>query len=349
MRTTMKAARLHRYGGPLVVEEVPVPEVGEGEVLVKVEGAGFCHSDIHVIDGEIPVLPRLPLVLGHENAGVVARVGRGVRSVREGDPVAVFGGWGCGTCRYCVRGDEQLCVAPRWVGLSEYDGGYAEYLRVPHERYLVKLQRLHPREAAPLTDAALTPYRAVKRAMPYLAPDGWALVIGAGGLGQFGIRLLRALSGVRVAAVDIDDAKLEQARASGAEQTFNSRRQPDVARAILDLTGGAGVLAAFDFVGSAATLELAVSTTASGGKVTQLGLAGGAACIQVLKNSRFEVAFEATLWGNVQELREVLALAESGRLALIPLEFYPLERIDEVYRRLKEGKVAGRAVVTPSA
>ena len=127
----MKAARLHRYGSPLVVEEVPTPEIGDGEVLVKVEGAGFCHSDIHVIDGELPVLPRLPLTLGHENAGVVARVGRGVQTVKEGDPVVVYGGWGCGSCRYCVTGNEQLCIRPRWVGLSEYDGGYAEDLRGP--------------------------------------------------------------------------------------------------------------------------------------------------------------------------------------------------------------------------
>lgn len=345
----MKAARLHRYGSPLVVEEVPTPEIADGEVLVRVEGAGFCHSDIHVIDGEIQVLPRLPLTLGHENAGVVARVGRGVQGVKEGDRVAVYGGWGCGSCRYCITGNEQLCIRPRWVGLSEYDGGYAEYLRVPHERYLVKLERLSPKEAAPLTDAALTPYRAVKRALPHLTPDGWALVIGVGGLGQFGIKLLRALTGTRVVAVDIDDAKLELARAYGADQTFNSRRQPDVAKAIADLTGGVGVQAAFDFVGATPTLELAISTTASGGKVTQVGLAGGAASIQVLKNSRFEVMFEATLWGNIQELREVIALAESGRLTPIQLEFYRLDQIDEVYRKLKEGKIAGRAVVVPSA
>lgn len=344
----MKAARLHRYGSPLVVEEVPIPEVDDDAVLVKVEGAGFCHSDLHVIDGEIPVLPRLPLILGHENAGVVARVGRRVQAVKEGDPVAVFGGWGCGSCRYCVSGDEQLCPRSRWAGLSAHDGGYAEYLLVPHERYLVRLQRLSPREAAPLTDAALTPYRAVKRARKHLTPDGWALVIGVGGLGQFGIKLLRALSGSRIVAVDVDDAKLEVARAYGADATFNSRSQPDVAKAILELTGGVGVVAAFDFVGLTPTLELAIAVTATGGKVTQVGLGGGAATFRVLQTSRFEVLFETTLWGNIQELREVLALAEGGRLTPISLEFYPLDQINEVYRRLKEGKVAGRAVIVPS-
>lgn len=343
----MKAARLYDYGQPLVIEEVPTPEIGAGEVLVKVEGAGFCHSDIHLIDGEIKILPKLPHTLGHENAGIVARVGHGVKAVKEGDPVVVYGGWGCGYCRQCVTGHEQLCIEPRWVGISEYDGGYAEYLRVPSERYLVKLSRLSPREAAVLADAALTPYRAIKRALPYLVPNNWALVIGIGGLGQFCVKLLRAMSGVRIIAVDIDDARLELARQNGADLTFNSRQYPDLAKQLLDLTNGEGILASFDFVGSDETLALCVSVAASGGKVTQLGLMGGTARLKVLQNSRFEVLFEATLWGNIQELREVVALAESGKLSLIPLEFYPLEAINEVYARLKAGQITGRAVITP--
>ena len=119
----MKAARIHKYGAPLVLEEVPTPRPGSGEVLIRVGGAGFCHSDIHVMDGEIPVLPRMPLILGHENAGTVAGCGAGVTSVREGDRVAVYGGWGCGRCDYCVSGHEQLCEAPQWAGLSMHDAG----------------------------------------------------------------------------------------------------------------------------------------------------------------------------------------------------------------------------------
>src|SRR5690554_4167879 len=155
----MKAARIHAYGRPLVIEDVPMPEPRAGEVLIRVEGAGFCHSDVHVMDGDIKVLPRMPLILGHENAGTVAAVGKGVQSVQEGDPVVVFGAWGCGRCDYCVTGQEQLCPTPQWAGLSMHDGGYAEFMLVPHERYLVKLTNLKPVDAAPLTDAALTPYR----------------------------------------------------------------------------------------------------------------------------------------------------------------------------------------------
>jgi alcohol dehydrogenase, propanol-preferring len=343
----MKAARIHAYAHPLVIEDVQTPTPGPGEVLVRVEGAGFCHSDIHLIDGEIPVLPRMPLILGHENAGVVASLGVGVTTVGEGDPVAVFGGWGCGRCDYCVTGHEQLCQAPQWAGLSERDGGYAEYLLVPSERYLVKLTNLKPQEAAPLTDAALTPYRAIRKALPFLDPDYFALVIGLGGLGQYGLKLLTLLTGCPVIVVDVADEKLRLAKELGAAHALNGR-DPELAARIAELTGGHGVNAAFDFVGTDQTLGLAVASTRALGKVSQVGLAGGTARMKVLENTRFEVQFEATLWGTIKELREVIALAETGRLTSIPIELAPLERINEVYGRLKRGEVPGRAVITPA-
>lgn len=344
----MKAARLHEYGQPLVLEEIPAPKPAAGEVVIRVEGAGFCHSDIHVIDGEVRILPRMPLTLGHENAGIVAAVGAGVSTVREGDAVAVFGAWGCGRCDYCVAGHEQLCTAPQWAGLSQHDGGYAEYMRVPHERYLVPLTRLAPREAAPMTDAALTPYRAVKKAMPFLEPDYYALLIGLGGLGQYGLKLLTLLSGAPVIVVDVSDDKLRLARAMGAAHTINGK-DPNAAKAIMDLTKGRGVSTAFDFVGAESTLALAVSSTRALGKVSHIGLAGGAARMKVLDNTRFEVLFEATLWGTIKELREVIALAESGHLTSIPTSYSPLEHINDVYTRLKAGQVEGRIVITPAA
>jgi propanol-preferring alcohol dehydrogenase len=344
----MKAARLHNYRQPLVVEEVPTPSPGPGEVLIKVEGAGFCHSDVHVIDGEIPILPRMPLILGHENAGIVAATGLGVKSVKEGDAVAVFGGWGCGRCDYCVTGSEQLCETPAWAGLSTHDGGYAEYLLVPHERYLVRLFRLKPAEAAPLTDAALTPYRAIKKVLPVLEPDHYALLIGLGGLGLYGLKLLRLLAGCPVIVVDVSDDKLRLAENHGASQVF-SARDPDLTRKIRELTGGHGVNATFDFVGTDSSLALAVGATRALGKVSQIGLAGGTARMKVLENTRFEVAFEATLWDTIKELREVIALAEIGRLRPIPMELVPLDDINEVYARVKRGTVRGRVVIRPAA
>lgn len=341
----MKAARLHAYGKPLVLEDIPTPTPGPGQVVVRVGGAGFCHSDLHVIDGEIQILPRMPLVLGHENAGIVAHVGAGVTAVREGDAVAVFGGWGCGRCTYCVTGHEQLCEAPAWAGLSQHDGGYAEYLLVPREQYLVPLTRLTPAMAAPLTDAALTPYRAIRKALPYLQPDHAALLIGLGGLGQYGLKLLQLLTGSRVVVVDTSEEKLRLATAMGASAAL-SARDPELVAKILAHTGG-GPTASFDFVGSDATLALAIGVTRTLGKVSQVGLAGGTAQLQVLRNSRFEVAFEATLWGTLQELREVIALAEDGRLSLIETETAPLDQINDVYRRVKAGDVRGRIVIAP--
>jgi propanol-preferring alcohol dehydrogenase len=342
----MKAARLHAYGSPLVIEDVPTPQPAAGQVVVKIDGAGFCHSDLHVIDGELRILPKLPVTLGHENAGVVAAIGAGVQSVREGDAVVVFGGWGCGRCDFCIGGREQLCATPQWAGLSHYDGGYAEYLLVPHERYLVKLDRLAPRDAAPLTDAALTPYRAIKKALPVLEPDRLALVIGIGGLGEYAVELLRLLSGCEVIAVDVSPSKRRLAQELGAAHAFDAK-DPDVAAKITALTGGTGVAAAFDCVGNDATLALAVGVTRTLGKVTQIGLAGGTTKMRVLENSRFEVQFEVTLWGTIRELREVVALAESGRLRPTALEYAPLDRINDVYARLKHGEVIGRAVITP--
>jgi propanol-preferring alcohol dehydrogenase len=344
----MKAARLHAYGQTLVVEDVPAPEPSAGEVVIRVDGAGFCHSDIHVIDGEVRILPQMPAILGHENAGTVAACGRGVTSVREGDPVAVFGGWGCGRCDYCITGEEQLCFTPEWAGLSRHGGGYAEYMLVPHERYLVPLTTLRPRDAAPLTDAALTPYRAVRKALPFLEPDYFTLLIGLGGLGQYGLKLLHLLSGSPVIVVDVSEEKLRLARELGAAHAIDGG-DPKAADAIRELTRGRGVAAAFDFVGTDGTLAMAVSATRTLGKVSHIGLAGGAARMKVLENTRFEVLFEATLWGTIKELREVIALVESGRLTPIATEFAPLERINEVYARLKAGQVPGRAVITPAA
>jgi len=171
-------------------------------------------------------------------------------------------------------------------------------------------------------------------------------VIGLGGLGQYGLKLLRLMSGCEIIVVDINDDKLALARKEGAAHAL-SAREPDLAARVSELTRGAGVCAAFDFVGSDQTLALALSSARAMSKVTQVGLAGGTARLKVLDNTRFEVAFEATLWGTLKELREVVALAESGRLALEETHFAPLERINDVRDQLKRGKVTGRIVVTP--
>lgn len=341
----MKAARLHAYGAPLQLEDVARPKPGHGQVVVRVVGCGFCHSDLHLMDGEIRLIPRFPMTLGHEVGGVIAEIGAGVTLVKEGDPVAVYGAWGCRKCDLCISGNEQLCEAAEWMGVIK-DGGYAEYVLVPHEQYLVKLKKLTPREAAPLTDAALTPYRAVKRALPFVEPDHPVLAIGVGGLGQYGIQLLRLLSGAPIIALDVSPAKRELARQLGAGFTLDGK-DPQLNEKIRALTEGHGVGAALDFVGSEATLATAISATRSSGIVLHVGLAGGTAKLKPVTTSKFEVHYEAPLWGNLRELRELVALVESGRLTPNPVEYAPLEDLGNVSRRMKRGEVPGRVVMTP--
>ncbi len=342
---TMRAARMYAGARQLQIDEVPVPRLSApGEILVRVQGSGFCHSDVHIIAGKVP-LGRMPMTLGHENAGVIAAAGDGVRNFKEGDPVVIYGGWGDGVCDSCVAGDENICDNLAWPGVFGGDGGYADYLLVPHERYLIKLDKLEPKVAAPYTDAALTPYHAIYRALDVLKPDRAALVIGTGGLGQFAVKILRLLSASEVIAVDVADDKLETARKLGAHHGINSRQEGALEN-ILKLTRG-GVAAAFDFVGIDSTLALAFAATRKQGRVVQVGLGGGTAKLQVMANWKPEVQYSYSWWGNIKELREVIALGDSGRLTPIDLEYLPLEKINDAYERVKGGRAKGRIVITP--
>ena len=217
----MKAAVLHAIGEPLRIEEVPTPRPGPGQVLVKIAAAGVCHSDLHLRDGSVPPF-RLPLIMGHENAGWVAALGPGAEGVAEGDPVVVYGG--CGQCRFCLGGQEQLCDTMRWSGLAP-DGGYAEYLLVPAIRHLLPAGSLDLVRAAGLTDAGLTPYRAVKKALPYLRPGTTAVAIGAGGLGQYGIQYLKLMTSATVIAVETSPAKRQLALSLGADHAIDYERE----------------------------------------------------------------------------------------------------------------------------
>ena len=217
----MKAYQLVEWRQPPELREVDVPEPGPGEVLIKVGGAGACHSDLHVMEWPAGFLPyELPFTLGHENAGWVEAVGPGVKRLDVGEAVAVYGPWGCGRCRPCRMTLETLCehaseFRAAGGGLGR-DGGMAEYMLVPDARLLVPLGDLDPRDAAPLSDAALTPYHAIKLALAKLVPGSSAVVIGVGGLGHMAVQLLRALSPARVIATDIDRGQARaRARAWG--------------------------------------------------------------------------------------------------------------------------------------
>ena len=336
----MKAAQLIEYGKPLEIREIPLPEPGVGEVLIRVGGSGACHSDLHVISGEIPVVNEFPWTLGHENAGWVEALGVGATGVEVGTPVAIYGGWGCGVCRLCLSGNEQICDISRWGGVGR-PGGFAEYFVVPAVRHLIPLTGLEPAAAAPLTDAALTPYHAVSLAVPRLVAGTTALVIGVGGLGHFGVQFLRELTAARIVAVDKSEAKRDLALQLGADLALDPSE--DVAAAVR--RGGEGAACVFDFVGSDGTLALSAASVGRQGIVVLVGIAGGSVPFSFL-GMPSESLITSTLWGTRNELSEVLALASDGRLTF-HTELHPLEDINEVFHRLASGDVLGRAVFVP--
>src|SRR4051795_3640146 len=218
----MHAVRFTRWQRAPELVEIATPEPGPGEVLLEVDAAGLCHSDLHIMEWPEGTLPyTLPFTLGHETAGTVAALGPKATGVSVGDRVLVYSRWGCGSCWHCRQGMENVCersaaeLGGHGGGVGR-DGGLADYMVVPSVRYLVPLADLDPVLAAPLTDAALTPYHAIQEFTEQLRPNGCVVVIGVGGIGHMAIQLLRALSEVRVVAVDVRDDALELARRSGA-------------------------------------------------------------------------------------------------------------------------------------
>lgn len=345
----MKALQYRTIGAAPEVVTVPDPEPGPGQVLLKVTAAGVCHSDIAVMSWPAENFPyELPLTLGHEGVGTVAALGAGVSGVREGDAVAVYGPWGCGTCAKCAQGKENYCLRADALGIRPpglgTPGAIAEYLLVDDPRHLVPLDGLDPVAAAPLTDAGLTPYHAIKRSLAKLVPGSTAVVIGTGGLGHVAIQLLRALTPARVIALDVSEDKLRLAKEVGAHETVLS--DAGAAAAVRALTGDLGAEAVFDFVGAEPTLRTAGALAAVEGDVTIVGIGGGALPVG-FGSLPFEVSVAAPYWGSRSELIEVLNLARSGAVS-VHTETYSLDEVPLAYERLRTGKVNGRAVILPN-
>jgi alcohol dehydrogenase, propanol-preferring len=323
---------------------VPVPEPRGENVLIRIVGAGLCHSDLHLMGGESPIIPSFPFTLGHENAGTVAAVGENVQAVQIGDPVVVFGGWGVKSDRFTRIGQEQLSNMNTWAGIGQ-PGGYADYLLVPTYRYLLPAQGLDLVEAAALTDAGLTPYRAVKKLVPAVYPGSTVVIIGCGGLGQFGVQYARLLlpAATTVVAVDVDPQKLEMVRNLGAEVVVNSRNEDPVQR-IKELTGGEGAQGVVDFVGADATLRQAYQSAGRLARVVVVGLAGG--ILPFTTQSLNEVEVTTSSWGSIQELSEVLALARKGLLRT-HIQRVGFDEMNQTFDKLAHGQIEGRAVLVP--
>ena len=333
----MQALRLTAWGREPELVEVPVPEPGPGELLLRVDAAGLCHSDLHVMDS-VGALPYdLPFTLGHEVAGTVVALGDGVSTGWLDEQVAVHGVWSCGECRRCVEGRENYCLrltGPIGCGLG-HDGGLAEFVLIPSERFLVKGEGVKPEQLAPLTDAGLSAYHAVHENLDAVAGGGTALVVGIGGLGHLAIQVLGALSTATVVAVDPRESAQALAREHGADVVLSGLEQLDTN---IDL--------ALDFVGSDVTLATSAQLLATGGRLVVVGSAGGS--LDASKHGVLPRGWRvsAPFWGARSDLEAVVELAAGGAL-VAETETGSLAEAPELYRRLRRGEVRGRAVVVP--
>jgi propanol-preferring alcohol dehydrogenase len=345
----MKALRLPAWKHEPELVDVEDPEPGPGQVVIRVGGAGACHSDLHLMhDFEAGLLGwGPPFTLGHENAGWVETLGAGVTGLEVGEPVAVYGPWGCGRCHRCRQGMENYCerqaeIGPMGGGLG-LDGGMAPRMLVPSARLLLPLGDLDPVDAAPLTDAGLTPYHAVKRSLPLLVPGSTAMVIGVGGLGHMAVQILRETCAATVIAVDQREGALRLAADLGAHHGVLAG--DEAAAEVRDLTRWAGVDVVIDVVGSDQTLALAASVTRPLGHITLVGIAGGTLPVSFF-GIAYEVSVATTYWGSLPELMEVIDLAASGRLRA-RVQRFGLEDADAVYGAMRDGSLEGRAVFIP--
>jgi alcohol dehydrogenase, propanol-preferring len=341
----MRAVRLRAWQAEPEFEDVPVPSPGPGEVLVAVESAGLCHSDLDIMGFAEGTMPwQLPFTLGHETAGTVVALGPGASGFDEGDRVLLAPLWGCGACRHCAGGADNRCLVNwerRGGGLGA-DGGLAEFVLVPSTRPLVRIDGLDPASAAPLADAGLTPYHALRPHLP-IRPGASVVVIGVGGLGHVAIQLLRSLTPARIVAVDLRHSARDLALDAGAHVAIDPT-EAEAADVRLE-SGAEGAALVLDFVGSDDTVALACSVVEMGGHVTIVGRGGGtlptAAGLLPLEWSASRPSA-----GTVAELREVVELARAGVVEL-ELERLALDEALDGYRRLREGTIVGRAVVTP--
>ena len=340
----MRAALLREYHSPLELVERPVPEPNAPRrVVVRIAGAGVCATDLHAIDGLMePAGLVPPVVLGHENAGWVHAVGGDVTTAAVGDAVLLYPAWSCGLCIPCRRGQDVFCARHEFTGLTR-DGGFAEYV-LADERSIVPLpEGVEPAEVAPHADAGITAYHAVKRLVPRFHPGSTVAVIGIGGVGHIGLQLVRVLGAARVLAIDTDERRRRLARELGADDVLGD--EADVAGEVRELTNGVGADVVVDFVGTDGTHTAALGMLARQGVYSIVGY-GGTVSHPSVGFVAGEITLAGNLVGNWIDLWEVLQLHGRGAVTLRS-ETHPLEEVNDVLDRLREGEVTGRAVLVP--
>jgi propanol-preferring alcohol dehydrogenase len=335
----MQAAVVEKFGRPLVIKELPVPVAGPGQILVKTEACGVCHTDLHAANGDWPLKPDLPFTPGHEGIGIVSALGAGVTAVKEGDRVGVP--WlysACGHCEYCLQAWETVCATAHFGGYTR-NGGFAEYI-VADPNYVAHIPAgLGAREAAPLICAGITSYKGIKETQA--RPGEWLIVSGIGGLGHLAVQYAKAM-GLRVCAVDVEDGKLAHAKRLGADAVVNARTDDAVPAARRATDGGAhGVLITAPSLGA---FKQGVGMTRKRGTCVLVGLPPGefpTPLFDVVANC---ITIRGSFVGTRHDMAEALAFAAAGKVKA-DIELQPLAAINQVFERLAHGDVPSRVVL----
>ena len=345
------------HGQDLELVEKTTPEPQGTEVLLKVKAAGVCHTDLHLWEGhydmgggkkltlaERGIKP--PLTLSHEIVGEVVALGPQAQAIAQvglGQVTLVHPWIGCGECPACQRGEENICIKSQALGVVK-PGGFAEYVIVPHPRYLLDVGSLEPAQAAPLACAGVTTYSALKKFGNRMETDP-VVIIGAGGLGLMAIEVLKALGGRGAIVVDIDPVKREAALAAGALQVIDARAA-DAVQQIQQATGG-GARAVLDLVGATPTVGLAMASAARGGHIVICGLMGGDLTVALPVIPMRPLTIQGSYVGTLQELHELVDLVKRTGMKAIPVSTRPMAQANAAMQDLHHGRVVGRTVLVP--
>ena len=338
MDKTMKAAVVRQFGKPLVMEEVAVPSVGPGQILVKMAASGVCHTDLHAAEGDWPIKPEPPFIPGHEGVGHVVAVGAGVTHVKEGDRVGVP--WlytACGCCKHCLGGWETLCEAQQNTGYS-VNGSFAEYV-LADPNYVGHLpDNVSFTEIAPILCAGVTVYKGLK--VTDTKPGDWVVISGIGGLGHLAVQYAKAM-GLNVLAVDIDDAKLDLAKRLGASLAVNARNTDPVAYVKKEIGGAEGVLVT---AVSPKAFEQAQGMVQRGGTVSLNGLPPGDFPLPIFDTVLNGITVRGSIVGTRLDLQEALDFAGAGKVKAT-IKTDKLENINEIFAKMHHGEIEGRIVI----
>ena len=350
----MRCQSLTEFKKPLTSETRQDPTVSGTEVLLKVTANGICHSDLHIREGSYNLGHgqtlsfgdrgmKLPLVMGHEPTGRVIAAGPDAGDIDTSKDYVIYPWQGCGECHQCKLGRENYCAAPQYLGLN-VDGGYADMIKIPHARYLFDMGSLRPEIAAPLACSGLTTFSALKKVEDTMkiAP---VVIIGAGGLGLMAIGLVKAMGGLPPVVVDLDPAKREAALVAGAATAVDGAADDAVAQVQAGVGGPA--LAVVDLVGAESSATLAFDAIGKGGKIVMVGLFGGAAPWPLPLIPVKAATIMGSYVGSLGEFAELMELAVNGKVPSLPTQTHELEQATNLLDQLDEGKIIGRAVLTP--